>query len=170
MRYVSSLLLLLFGGCTSLPTNLEPLQPFEINRYLGTWYEIARLDHSFERGLSHVSAQYNLLDDGAIEVINKGYLKEEDRWKQATGKAKFVSGADTGHLKVSFFGPFYSSYVILDLDRAAYQYALVCGPTRDYLWILARQPQLDPHKTQELVSAAAAMGFEVDELIYVNHD
>jgi len=170
MRYLSSLLLLLFGRCTSLPSNLEPVAPFAINRYLGTWYEIARLNHSFERGLSHVSAQYSQLDENTIQVINQGYSEKLGRWKKAAGKARFVSETDRGHLKVSFFGPFYSSYVILDLDRTAYQYALVCGPTRDYLWILSRQPKLDPQKTTELVRLAAAMGFEVDELIYVNHD
>lgn len=170
MRYLSTLLLLLLGGCTALPPNLEPLHHFDLGRYLGTWYEIARLDHSFERGLSRVSAQYSLLENGKIRVINQGYSETKDKWKKAVGTATFVGETDKGHLKVSFFGPFYSSYVILDLDRKSYQYALICGPTRDYLWILARKPTLDAKKTRELVDKAASMGFAVENLIYVTHE
>jgi apolipoprotein D and lipocalin family protein len=161
--------MLLLGGCTSLPSGVKPVNDFELNRYLGTWYEIARLDHSFERGLSRVSANYTLLDDGTIGVINRGYLQEEDKWKEATGRARFVGSTDTGHLKVSFFGPFYSSYVIMDLDHQQYQYALVSGPTTDYLWILSRTRTLEPDTIRELVEKAASKGFAVENLIYVRH-
>lgn len=161
--------MLLLGGCTSLPSGVKPVNDFEINRYLGTWYEIARLDHSFERGLSRVSANYALLDDGTISVINRGYLQEEDKWKEATGRAKFVGSTNTGHLKVSFFGPFYSSYVIMDLDHQQYQYALVSGPSTDYLWILSRTRTLEPSTIRELVEKAASKGFVVENLIYVRH-
>ena len=94
------------GGCTGLPDQVEPVGGFDSGRYLGTWYEIARLDHSFERGLSRVTAEYSLREDGSIRVLNRGYDAEEQGWKTAEGRAKFVGPRTQGHLKVSFFGPF----------------------------------------------------------------
>lgn len=169
MRYIASLVWLLLGGCTAIPDKVVPITSFEIDRYLGTWYEIARLDHSFERGLSHVSAEYSLVEQGVIQVVNQGYSSEKGQWKRVTGKAKFVGAADTGHLKVSFFGPFYSSYIILDIDRDAYSYALVCGPTREYLWLLAGEKALGQKQQAALIDKAASLGFPVDELIFVSH-
>ena len=142
---------------------------FDINRYLGKWYEIARLDHGFERGLSKVSAEYSLRDDGGVNVINRGFDEKNSEWKQADGKAYFVQGPDTGQLKVSFFGPFYGGYTIVEL-APDYQYAMVSGPTRSYLWILARSPDLSSEITERLVAKANALGFDTDELIYVSHD
>ncbi len=167
---IRSLLLISFltlSGCVKVPNDIKPVSGFEINRYLGQWYEIARLDHSFERGLSHVSAQYNLRDDGGIEVINRGYLDSQNSWKEARGKAYFAKSSDLGFLKVSFFGPFFGSYVIFDLDTENYQYALVCGPDRSYLWLLARTPTLDKEITDRLTAKAAASGFATDNLIFV---
>ncbi|WP_082888473.1 lipocalin family protein [Marinobacter sp. LQ44] len=109
-------LLLLLTGCTGLPKGIEPVTGFDQDRYLGTWYEIARLDHSFERSLSQVTADYTLNDDGSIKVINRGYNAEKGEWKEAQGRAKFVGDSEVGHLKVSFFGPFYASYVVFELD------------------------------------------------------
>ena len=159
----------LLGGCTGLPGNVAPIQNFELNRYLGTWYEIARLDHSFERGLTDVSAVYSIATNGTIQVVNRGYSPQKGEWKTAEGVAKFVQSHDVGHLKVSFFGPFYGSYIILEMDRTAYQYALVCGPNKDYLWVLARQPTLDKHVLLELTAQAKAMGFPTEDLIIVDH-
>jgi apolipoprotein D and lipocalin family protein len=130
----------LISGCTGIPDNVSPVSGFDADRYLGAWYEIARLDHSFERGLEQVTAEYSLRDDGGIKVINQGYDKVKQRWGKAEGKAYFVGDRDVGRLKVSFFGPFYGGYNIIDLDHDGYQYALVCGPNTAYLWILARQP------------------------------
>ncbi|WP_445468635.1 lipocalin family protein [Marinobacter shengliensis] len=110
-------LLLLLSGCTGLPKGIEPITGFDQDRYLGTWYEIARLDHSFERGLSQVTAEYTLNNDGSIKVINRGYNAEKGEWKEAQGRAKFVGDSNVGHLKVSFFGPFYGSYVVFGLDE-----------------------------------------------------
>ncbi len=134
----------LLTGCLGHPTSITPVQDFELARYLGTWYEIARLDHSFERGLDKVTAQYSLREDGGVNVTNRGFATGENRWQEAQGKAYFVNQPQEGYLKVSFFGPFYGSYVIFELDREHYQYAFVAGPDTSYLWLLSRTPEVDP--------------------------
>lgn len=166
-RWLWPFLALLLSSCTSIPDGLQAVTPFELQRYLGRWYEIARLDHSFERGLSQVTADYSLRDDGGVRVINRGYSAANKEWKQAEGKAYFVGPADRGHLKVSFFGPFYGAYVVLELDQAGYQYSLICGPDRSYLWILARTPSLPPEVKQRLLDKAAALGFDTSQLLFV---
>lgn len=165
--WVSALLML--TACTGIPDKVQPVQGFDLQKYLGKWYEVARLDHSFERGLSQVSAEYSLREDGGVKVVNRGYSEEKKEWNEAIGKAFFVGAADQGHLKVSFFGPFYGSYVVFDLDQAGYQYALISGPDKSYLWILARTPQLDPAVTSRLIAKAKAAGFDTDKLIFPKH-
>jgi apolipoprotein D and lipocalin family protein len=115
------------AGCTGLPGDVNPVDGFDVNRYLGKWYEIARLDHSCERGLDKVSAEYPLRDDGCVKVINRGFDTANNKWQDVEGKAFFVNGETGGHLKVSFFGPFYGSYVVFEFDQEAYQYAFVAG-------------------------------------------
>jgi apolipoprotein D and lipocalin family protein len=166
-RLLAGSMLLLFIGCAGLPEGITPVTDFELQRYLGRWYEIARLDHAFERGLINVTADYSLKEDGRVRVINKGYRPADDQWETAEGVAAFVGATDVGRLKVSFFGPFYGGYNIIALDKEAYQYALVCGPNRSYLWILARKPRLDPAVTEDLVTHARALGFATDQLIMV---
>lgn len=163
------LLSLLLTGCTGVPEGVEPVKNFKLDRYLGKWYEIARLDHSFERGLSRVTAEYTMRDDGGVKVINRGYSVKKGAWDEAEGKAYFVGATDIGHLKVSFFGPFYGAYVIYELDQENYQYALVSGPDRSYLWLLARSPSLDQQIQDKLIAKAAALGFDTSKLIYVEH-
>lgn len=170
MKKIYLLLCVLLGGCTQLPSGVQPVKNFEISRYLGKWYEIARLDHSFERGLSNVTADYSLREDGMVRVINRGYSLENNRWKSATGKAKFVRTPDEGFLKVSFFGPFYGSYIVFELDHEGYQYGLVSGPNKDYLWILARQPVLTDATRTALLQKAKNIGFATEELLFVSHD
>ena len=114
-----------FAGCTGIPENVVPVGNFNLSKYLGTWYEIARIDHSFESGLTKVTAQYNVRDDGGVQVLNKGYNAEKHEWKTAEGKAYFVDTPDKAYLKVSFFGPFFASYIVFALDTLQYQYALV---------------------------------------------
>ncbi len=166
------LLLIVMGfvltGCTGLPTGVTPVKPFELNRYLGTWYEVARLDHRFERGLSHVSATYALREDGGVSVLNKGYDSAAGEWQQATGKAYFVGEPTTGHLKVSFFGPFYGSYAIFNLDPD-YRWAFIAGNSTDYLWLLTREPTLSPTLRQQFVEQVTALGFDASKLIWVDH-
>ena len=168
MRSAILAMSLLLASCTGIPDNVNPVGNFQLQRYLGVWYEIARLDHSFERGLSHVTATYSLRDDGGVRVINRGYSDEKHQWKEAEGKAYFVQGTDIGHLKVSFFGPFYGAYVIFELDHADYQYALVSGPNKSYLWILARTPTLQPDVTERLAAKAATLGYDTQQLIFVD--
>jgi len=135
---------ILLGGCVGMPETVKPVQQFELDRYLGKWYEVARLDHSFERGLDNISAEYSLRDDGGVKVINRGYSAEEGEWNEAEGKAYFVEGSEQGYLKVSFFGPFYGAYVVFELDKEGYQYAFISGPDTDYLWLLSRTPEVAP--------------------------
>jgi len=168
-RWVSATLAFMWlTGCSGIPSGTEAVTGFELERYLGTWYEIARLDHSFERDLDCVSAYYSQRDDGGVRVINRGFNLAQETWKEAEGRAYFIDGADVGRLKVSFFGPFYGGYNILELDED-YQWALVAGPNRGYLWILARSPSLGEERLEWLTQRAADMGFAVDELIEVKH-
>ena len=162
--------LLTLTGCYGYPKTVTPVQGFDLDRYSGRWYEIARLDHSFERGMDKVTADYRILENGSVEVINRGYLSESDTWKQAVGKAKFASESDEGYLKVSFFGPFYGSYVVFGLDMENYQYAFVCGPSDSYLWLLARSPEIDEKIREHFITSAAAAGFNTENLIFVRHD
>lgn len=167
---VLSLVQLLLYGCTGLPDNVTPVKDFELKRYLGQWYEIARLDHSFERNLVKVTAEYSMRPDGGVKVVNSGYNPKSGGWEEAEGKAYFVASPDVGYLKVSFFGPFYGSYVVIDLDKANYSYALVGGPDYSYLWILARTPRLDNKIQQRLIAKAKALGYETDKLIFVSQE
>jgi apolipoprotein D and lipocalin family protein len=175
MRCMKSVLILalapaLLSACIGVPDGVEPVQGFEIDRYLGRWYEIARLDHSFEKGLENVTADYSLREDGGVRVVNRGYSAKTGEWDEAEGKAYFVQATDTGYLKVSFFGPFYGSYVVFELDSEDYQYSFVAGPDKSYLWLLSRSPTVDRSVLDRFVKRAGALGFETDQLIYVKQD
>ncbi|WP_297893117.1 lipocalin family protein [Shewanella sp.] len=158
---------LVLTGCLGMPNYVEPVKDFELDRYLDKWYEIARLDHSFERGLTQVTAEYSLKPDGGVKVINRGYSAAKQEWKEAEGKAYFVNGENEAYLKVSFFGPFYGAYVVFGLDQQNYQYAFISGPDTDYLWLLARTPTVSPEVIQQFVEMASARGFDTNSLIYV---
>lgn len=162
--------LVVLSGCTGLSEDIEPVTGFDGDRYLGTWYEIARLDHSFERGLTNVRAEYSRNDDGSIKVINRGYNAEEEQWEEADGRAVFVEDKATGHLKVSFFGPFYASYVVFELDKDEYSYAYVTGYDRDYLWFLSRTPEVSEEAIEAFRERVIEEGFDLEELIIVEHD
>lgn len=162
------ILALTLAACaTAPPEGVRPVTSFDINRYLGQWYEIARLDHSFERGMSDVSATYQLQDDGSVKVINRGYDAQRQAWKEAIGRALFIGDSTTASLKVSFFGPFYGGYHVIALDQQDYRWALVSGPDRGYLWILARDKTLPAEVREQLVSQARTLGFATDKLIWV---
>ena len=163
------LISLLLLGCQSMPEGVEPVGNFELDRYLGKWYEVARLDHRFERGLSEVTAEYSLRPDGQVRVLNSGLPADSDVRNQAEGRAKFAGEPDVGYLKVSFFGPFYGSYVVFELD-ADYQYAFIAGNTTDYLWLLAREPVIEESVRQRFMQRAGELGFNTDELIWVEHE
>ena len=170
MRYSLLVLCLLISSCLSVPNGVAPIQNFELDRYLGRWYEVARLDHSFERGLEAVTANYSLREDGGIRVINSGRDINSGELQQAEGRAYFVDKSNIGHLKVSFFGPFYGSYVIFELDQIDYQYAFVAGNSTDYLWLLARTPAVSEAVLSNFKQKASKYGFDTDQLIYVEHN
>lgn len=155
-------------GCSiSPPDGVTPVAPFELERYLGKWYEIARLDHSFERDLDNVTAQYSVRPDGHVEVINSGFDQETGERKEAVGIAKPVGEPGEGSLKVSFFRPFYSGYHVVALDNE-YQWAMIIGQSRKYFWILARQPELPAGVREQLLEQAAGLGIDVPALIWVD--
>ena len=163
-------LALMLSACTGIAENISPVENFELDRYLGKWYEIARLDHSFERGLEKIAAEYSLRDDGGVRVLNRGFSTTKNAWEEAEGKAYFVGSADTGHLKVSFFGPFYGSYVIFELEQENYQYAFITSYKKSYLWLLARDTSVPNSVRDRFLRLAKEKGFDVDSLIYVQHE
>ena len=169
MRPFLLLALALLAGCGQIPDGVEAVHGFDAERYLGRWYEVARLDHSFERGLDSISATYTARADGGIDVLNRGYDRAEGQWREARGRARFVGPRDVAMLEVSFFGPFYGGYNVVELDPD-YQLSLVAGPTRQYLWILARQPDPPREAVDRLVRRAGELGFDTDALIWVRHD
>ncbi|MCL6417135.1 lipocalin family protein [Aestuariirhabdus sp. Z084] len=157
---------IMLTGCLGMPESVKPVEDFELRKYLGKWYEVARLDHSFECGLTQVTAEYQLRKDGGVKVINRGYSKENNQWKEAEGKAFFVNDTDQGYLKVSFFGPFYGSYVVFELDDQ-YQYAFVSGPDTSYLWLLARTPTVSDELINHFMVQAKRRGFDAEQVILV---
>lgn len=167
MRFCLVLSMLFLSACTSLPKGIEPVDDFELPKYLGTWYEIARLDHSFERGMTQVTANYEMREDGGVKVTNRGFKTDEQVWDSADGKAFFVDETNIGHLKVSFFGPFYGSYVVYELDKEGYQYAFITSYNRDYLWFLSRTPEVTEELKQQFTEQAKSLGFAMDEIIWV---
>lgn len=162
------LLLALLAGCTSVPEGVAPVRGFQPDRYLGTWYEIARLDHGFERGLTDVSATYTRRADGGIDVLNRGYDPGKGAWREARGKAYFIDAPDVASLKVSFFGPFYGGYHVMALDPD-YGWAMVSGPSREYFWILARGTSLPEAQVKRLLDQARQAGFDLAGLVRVGH-
>jgi apolipoprotein D and lipocalin family protein len=162
-----ALLLGLSACSTAPPQGVQVVSPFDLNRYLGSWYEVARLDHRFERGLSRVSANYSLNADGSVKVLNRGYNAEKKAWNGAEGRAVFTGDTNTASLKVSFFGPFYGGYHVIALDPD-YRWAMVIGPDPGYLWILARDKQIPADVRERLVAQAAKAGVDTQQLIWVD--
>ena len=158
-----------FNSCANIPQGAVAVKPFDAGKYLGKWYEIARMDFRFERGLNNTTANYSMNEDGSIRVENRGYLASKKQWKQAVGKAKWVGASDEARLKVSFFGPFYGGYNVIALDDQ-YQYALVAGNNLDYLWILSRKTTIPETTRQAYLQLAQSLGFDTAALIWVDHD
>lgn len=154
---------------TRPPQGIYPVAPFDLQRYQGRWYEQARLDHAFERGLTDVSATYEPQPDGSVRVVNRGFDPSTGMWRQAIGKALFTGDHSTGSLKVSFFGPFYGGYHVAALDPD-YRWALVVGPDRSYCWILTREKHFDPAQRESIVARAHALGIDTAALIWVAHE
>ncbi|QFY41773.1 lipocalin [Candidatus Methylospira mobilis] len=166
----SVLSLLALTGCTKIPEGLQPVQGFILERFLGTWYEIARLDHGFERGLDNVTAEFIADGEDGFKLVNRGYRAKSGEWKEETGQGSFVGDNNVGSLKVSYFGPFYGGYHIVDLDRDNYRYAMVAGPSRSILWILSRDKTMDDKTYSAMVAKAIHWGFDIKKLILVNQN
>lgn len=146
----------------------SPVASFDLSKYLGTWYEIARFDHVFERGLDNVTAEYLLRDDGKVDVINSGWKGE--KYKVADGKARQPDpSGDPAHLEVSFFLNFYSDYNVLMLDDL-YQVALIGSKSPKYLWILSRSPQISDIVIDSVIEEAESRGYDTSKLIWVNQE
>lgn len=169
VRSLANYISLIFSWYGKLPHNVEPVRDFDAHRYLGVWYEIARLDHFFERNLEKVTANYSMRNDGGIMVVNRGFDPKFNEWKKSKGKAYFIYGSNIGRLKVSFFWPLYGGYNIIELDKMNYSYALVCGPNKYYLWILARKPDMEESVKSALIKKAKDLGFNTEKLIFVKH-
>lgn len=160
-----SILLTMLIGCSSntIPQGIEPITGFQAEKYLGTWYEVARINNHFEKNIDQAFANYSLRDDGGMKVVNKGYNTETKQWQESIGKAYFVKSPNIGALKVSFFGPFYGGYNIVKLDND-YQTVLIAGSSKDYLWILSRTPCISEKTKKAYVEKAKTIGYDVSRL------
>lgn len=171
MRRIMMLLLLsgLMYSCSTIPKGAQAVRNFDQSKYLGKWYEIARLDFKFERNLNNTTAEYSLKKNGNIKVDNKGFNYKKNKWEQAIGKAKFRGSDSVAQLKVSFFGPFYAGYNVLAIDKD-YQYALVAGRNLDYMWILSRSTGIPENIKSQYLEIAKNIGYDTSKLIWVKHD
>ena len=156
-------------SCSTIPKGITAIHPFNKNDYLGKWYEIARLDFKFERNLDNTTAEYSINTNGTIKVVNKGYNTKTNKWESATGKAKFVRDESVAMLKVSFFGPFYSGYNVIAIDKD-YKYALIAGKNLKYLWFLSRETTLPEEVKKNYLELAQSFGYKTNALVWVNHD
>ncbi len=152
---------------TSIPSGAKAVSPFEKDRYLGKWYEIARFDFTFEKNLNNTTAEYSLNKNGTIKVNNTGFNYKTKKWKQAIGKAKFTGKSDIAMLKVSFFGPFYGGYNVIALD-SDYKYALVAGDNLSYMWILSRTKTIPDDIKENYLKIAKDLGYDLSKLIWVD--
>lgn len=150
-----------------IPQGIVPVKPFDLTRYLGKWYEVGRLENRFERGLTRTTAEYSLNPDQTVKVINRGFDPWKGRWTQATGTARFVRSPDEGALKVSFFGPFYGGYNIVDIDEGGYQWSIIVGSTRSYFWVLSREPEPSEELKARAVAQALLLGINPDAILWV---
>ncbi|MBQ0710227.1 MULTISPECIES: lipocalin family protein [unclassified Ochrobactrum] len=150
-----------------IPPGIVPVKPFDLTRYLGKWYEVGRLENRFERGLTRTTAEYSLNPDQTVKVVNRGFDPWRGRWTQATGTARFVRSTDEGALKVSFFGPFYGGYNIVDIDEGDYQWSIVVGSTRSYFWVLSREPEASAELKARAVAQALLLGINPDAILWV---
>jgi len=152
-------------SCAGIPEGVEPVSDFDLKKYSGKWYEIARLDHRFERDLEKVTATYSINEDGSVRIENRGFSTKTNEWKDAIGKAKFEGNENIGYLKVSFFGP----YLIFDLDKENYQYSFVTGSDNS-LWFLSRTPTVSDQLKEKFIKITREAGYKTEELIFVNQE
>ncbi|MGQ3012951.1 MAG: lipocalin family protein [Flavobacteriales bacterium] len=164
----SALFLFSLFSCRTMPEGAQPVTDFRQEKYLGKWYEIARLDFRFEKNLNNTTAEYSLNADGSIRVLNRGYNYRKQRRQQALGKAKPAGEDGEGRLKVSFFGPFYAPYNVIAIDPD-YRYALVAGKNLRYLWFLSREKTMPEAVKEKYLRIASELGYKTGELVWVQH-
>jgi apolipoprotein D and lipocalin family protein len=167
-KLIILVMIALFSSCSTIPKGVTAVAAFEKEKYLGKWYEIARFDFKFERGLNNTTAEYSL-NNGMIKVVNRGFDYEKKIWKESVGKAKFVGDQNVAMLKVSFFGPFYAGYNVIAIDEE-YKYALISGASFDYLWILSREKSIPAEIKASYLEKAQKLGFSVSNLLWIEHD
>lgn len=158
-----------FSSCVSIPRGARAVSPFQKDKYLGTWYEIARFDFRFEKGLDHVTATYSVINDENIRVDNKGFDVKNKKWKESIGKAKLIGDGSEGRLKVSFFGPFYAGYNVIAIDPD-YKYALIAGNNLNYLWLLSREKTMPLKIREQYLADAKALGYDTSRLVWTKQD
>ncbi len=156
---------LLLKSKRTIPRGLTAVENFDKAKYLGKWFEIARLDHRFEKNQTYVTAQYDLNNDGSIKVTNSGFDTIKNKERSIVGKARFVKDEHTGMLEVSFFGPFYSGYNVIAIDKD-YKYALVAGKNRAYLWLLSREGSIPKTIINKYLKIAEDAGYDTSKLIW----
>lgn len=166
---IMTMLMICFNSCNTIPKGAVAVTPFDKERYLGKWYEIARLDFKYERNLNNTTAEYSLNDNGTIKVDNKGFNTQKMKWQEAIGKAKFVGDENHAMLKVSFFGPFYSGYNVIAIDND-YKYALIAGRSLKYLWLLSRDTTMPDDVKDKYLKIAKSIGYNTDDLLWIKHN
>lgn len=154
---------------TRLPKGAKPIKKFDILKYLGKWYEIARLDFRHEKNMSNVTANYSVDDDGTIKVLNIGYNTRSKKWKSAEGEIRFVGKKSRARLKVSFQKPFWAGYNVIAIDDD-YKYALVVGNSTKYVWILSREKTIPDEIREEYLLQAIRLGYDPRDIYWTEHD
>jgi apolipoprotein D and lipocalin family protein len=154
LRYFAIAVSLLLCGCLGAPRGVDPITNFDAGRYMGDWFAVMRIENSFERGLSNVSATYSIRPDGYVGVVNRGFDRAKCRWRSIEGRASFQGAPNIASLA---------------LDHEHYRWAMVAGPTRGYLWILAREARLDQVRIDTLMEKARELKFPIEELVSVDH-
>lgn len=155
------------AGCAvTVPSHVRPVENFDVKRYVGTWYELARIDNRFEKGLINATAEYSLNADGTVKVVNRGFNREKNEWKEVTGKAKLLGDPRTAALRVTFFGPFYGGYNVVYLSED-YGTAIVIGDSMDYFWLLSREKVILEPKRKALMAEAERIGVDLSKVIDV---
>jgi apolipoprotein D and lipocalin family protein len=166
---VAAGIVLSLSSCVSIPKGAKAVRFFNKDKYLGKWYEIARMDFKFEKNLQQVTANYALTEDKSIRVDNKGFNVKEHKWKESIGKAKIIGNGSEGRLKVSFFGPFYSGYNVIAVDEE-YRYALIAGNNLKYLWLLSREKTMPEAIKNKYLEQAKALGYDIMQLVWTKQD
>jgi apolipoprotein D and lipocalin family protein len=159
---------LLLSACAPEPTPVaEPVKQLNVERYMGTWYEIARLPHSFQEGLQQVTAEYRLNRDGSFEVTNRGYNDAEGEWETAIGLAEPIDGMEAG-FTIQFQWPFKGGYYVAELGDN-YDYAVVVSNDKEFFWLLARDPGMPRWLIDQNLAQAAQWGIDVEQIIETEH-